>query len=574
MRRPILSGAFTLLFLFGASAGLAAPSAELSVAAPGPGIVPGRYIVVLQDSVDAPTTARRLAAAHGMRLLSVYQHALKGFAAVIPDARVELLRQDPSVASIEPDRVIYALTQTLPTGVDRIEADQNALAAIDGVDTRVDVDLAVIDTGVDLDHPDLNVYRFTDCVDADLIGWLFGITCIDDNDPLNDGTLGNDLNGHGSHVAGIAAAKDNGIGVVGVAPGARIWSVAVLDATGSGYLYWLVNGIDWVAAHANEIDVANMSLGWQGNSAAARTAVQNAVNQGVVFVVAAGNSAQDIYGPDHVFGNSDDFEPASYPEAAAISALVDTDGQAGGLGPSTIRGPDDTLANFTNFSTTAVASNPVASPGKGIDVAAPGVNIYSTYKDGGYATLSGTSMASPHAAGAAALYIAENGRATTASGAAFIRQQLINAAQPQTQWGPADTKDRDSNNEGLVQVGEAAPPEPEPEPDPTPTAPAAPSNLTATAGATGTGRNKVPFVDLAWQDNSDNEDNFVLERCTVSGKGQSATCGSTVQITVGANTASYHDASVVKGTTYRYKVKATNSVGDSAFSNQVQVKTP
>jgi len=574
MMRPFQLLACTLLFLIGSAIAGAQP--PVNPPAGSPQIVPGRYIVLLQDGVDAPATARRLAAAHGMRLLSVYQHALKGFAAVIPEARLDLLRQDPSVLSIEPDRVIHALAQTLPTGINRIEADQNALAAIDGVDTRVDVDIAVIDTGVDLDHPDLNVYRFTDCVDADLIGWLFGITCVDDDDPLNDGTLGNDLNGHGSHVAGIAAAKDNGIGVVGVAPGARIWSVAVLDATGSGYLYWLVNGIDWVAAHADEIDVANMSLGWQGNSPAARTAIQNAVNRGVVFVVSAGNSAQDIYGPDRVFGNADDFEPASYPEAAAISALVDTDGVAGGLGPGTIRGPDDTLANFSNFSTTAVATNPVTSPGKGIDVAAPGVNIYSSYKDGGYATLSGTSMSSPHAAGAAALYIAANGRATTASGVAFIRQQLINAAQPQTQWGPADTKDRDTNNEGLVQVGDAAPPEPDPEPDPdpTPTAPAAPSSLTATAGATGSGRNKVPFVDLAWQDNSNNEDNFVIERCTVSGKGPSATCGSTVQVTVAANSSSYHDASVTKGTTYRYKVKASNAVGDSAFSNQVQVKTP
>ncbi|MGH9804556.1 MAG: protease inhibitor I9 family protein, partial [Candidatus Acidiferrales bacterium] len=153
MRKPFLTAVFTLLCLFSAGVLVAQPPSDLPAPAQAPRIVPGRYIVVLQDGVDAPATAQRLAAAHGMRLLSVYQHALKGFAAVIPEARVELLRQDPSVVSIEPDRVIYAVSQFLPTGVDRIEADQNALAAIDGVDTRVDVDIAIIDTGVDLDHP-------------------------------------------------------------------------------------------------------------------------------------------------------------------------------------------------------------------------------------------------------------------------------------------------------------------------------------------------------------------------------------------------------------------------------------
>jgi len=269
---------------------------------------------------------------------------------------------------------------------------------------------------------------------------------------------GNDGHGHGSHVAGIAAAKNNDFGVVGVAPGARLWAVRVLDNNGSGWTSWIIAGIDWVTAHADTIEVANMSLGGQGFSSAMREAIQESVAQGVVYVVAAGNDSRDVYGNDGRFGTSDDFVPAAYPEVAAISALADSDGRYGGAGPTTAYGPDDSFASFSNFSRSVTTGNPVTSPGAAIDLMCPGVNIYSTYRNGQYATFSGTSMASPHAAGLAALYIAQNGRAHDAVGVYAIRQALIDAGVDQNvAGGLAVLNDPDANHERL---GYAKPAEP------------------------------------------------------------------------------------------------------------------
>ena len=406
------------------------------------GVVPGQYIVVFRDDVAFPRDlANDLARLHGFALRQTYAVALKGFAARMPAVVAERLASDPDVAYVEPDLYAHAVLhengfQTLTTGVDRVDADLNATASIDGVDNWVDVDIAIIDTGIDLDHPDLNVFK--------------------DKSFIRRVQSGNDDNGHGTHVAGIAAALDNDIGVVGMAPGARLWALKVLDRNGSGSFSDVIKAIDFVTGKASEIEVANMSLGGQGRLDSLRTAIRNSVAAGVVYVVAAGNSSQDVYGEDGVFEGeeqSDDFIPAAYPEVAAISALGDTDGQAGGLGPNTSRGTaDDTFADFTNFSNSVVAGNPVTSLGKAIDLAGPGVDITSTWKDGMYATISGTSMASPHVAGAAALEAATNGRASDAAGVADIRQALIDAAEAQSAWGPANTNDPDANPEGLVYV--------------------------------------------------------------------------------------------------------------------------
>ncbi len=351
----------------------------------GPEVVAGRYIVILQPGVDPSS----FAAGHGARPDHSYQHALNGFAGPLSHRQLTALSLDQRVLSIEQDQVVRLAAQDLPTGISRIFAPGNGNIGINGVDDyRIDADVAVIDTGIDLNHPDLNVVASTNCSG----GGPFKQSC---------GSGGNDDNGHGTHVAGTIGALDNGIGVVGVAPGVRLWAVKVLNSNGSGYMSWIVAGIDYVTANADKIEVANMSLGCECSSAAMDTAIANSVAKGVVYVVAAGNSNKD----------ATTFSPANHPDVIAVSALADFDGVPGGLGSPTCRADeDDTLANFSNF-------------GSKVKLAAPGVCILSTIP-GGYATFSGTSMASPHVAGAAAL-LASISKPTGKPGVQALAQTLI-----------------------------------------------------------------------------------------------------------------------------------------------------
>lgn len=400
----------------------------------------GAYVVTLNGNESPENLARQ----HGIGRQKTWTHAVHGFAAQLTGAQADRLEQDTRVAVIEPDVTVTNCAQTVPTGVRRIGCSNNAAWMASNV-TPINADIAILDTGIDLTHPDLNVISN--------VTFIVGTT------------TGNDDNGHGTHCAGIAAALNNTIGVVGVAPGARLWSVKVLNYQGSGSLSTIISGVDYVTQHASEIEVASMSLGGQGNSGSLRAAIQNSVAQGVVYVVAAGNSGFEVYGGDDVFGTLDDFFPAAYPEVMTVSALADSDGLPGGAGPDCITstgqnyGKDDTLATFSNYSKTVVSDNPVFSPGGAIDVAAPGVNIYSTCTNGTYKTMSGTSMACPHVSGAVALYIAANGRASTAAGVYAIRQAIINSAEPQTAWGINPTVPNPNNDplpEGLVRVRDAS----------------------------------------------------------------------------------------------------------------------
>ena len=356
-------------------------------------VVPGSYIVVLEDSVQS--VSRQLAEherREGFDARRVYRSALKGYSAQLSRAQVRGLRNDPQVASVEPNRIVHAADalaggEAVPTGIARMGAASTASGTANPASSAA---VAVIDTGVDLDHPDLNVASS-------------GYNCV------TSAAAPNDDNGHGTHVSGTIGAANSGSGVVGVAPGTRIVPVKVLDSNGDGTWEQIICGINWVAAHAatEGIAVANMSLGGLGSSldnggcgatSALHQAICNATapSVGVRFAVAAGNDGWAF--PHSTLPDV----PASYDEVVTVTAYGDSDGLTGGVGaaPSCRSGEaDDRYASFSNWSNNATDDAHT--------IAAPGVCINSTWLGTGaaYDTISGTSMATPHVAGAAALCV-------------------------------------------------------------------------------------------------------------------------------------------------------------------------
>lgn len=377
-------------------------------------IIPGKYIVTLR----AGNSEDVVAGAHGVERGRCFRRALKGFSVDADSVRLEKLRKDNRIESIEPDRVVElessadltALAvitatqpaQKLPSGINRMDADLNVTSKINGIDERVNIGVAVLDTGIDTTHPDLNVVKSVTFVPGT--------------------STGNDDHGHGTHVAGTIAALDNSIGVVGAAPGARLWAVKCLNSRGSGSLSSIIAGIDYVTQNAASIQVANMSLGFTGTSRALNTAISNSVRAGVTYVVAAGNSRAD----------STNFSPANHPEVICVSAVADYDGK-GGAQARGYTDADDSFADFSNY-------------GAPVDIAAPGVRIFSTYKGNGYATMSGTSMACPHAAGAAALYKATHPSASPAE----VKSALQSQGKLQTDTVYGFTGDRDRYKERFL----------------------------------------------------------------------------------------------------------------------------
>ncbi len=318
----------------------------------------GRYIVVFNELAASPdAVARELAAAHGAQVSYVYRHALKGFAAVMSEQAAERIARDSRVRYVEPDGIASIWVQgRRPPGnggggnqgcsAEPAEVTPWGVSRVGGGEDATGKTAWVIDTGVDLDHCDLRVD----------VARSANFVTRGKNSP-------DDGNGHGTHVAGTIAAVDNEIDVVGVAAGATIVAVRVLDNSGSGLISWVVAGVDYVAANASPGDVANMSLGASGHFQSLHDAVLNAADRGILFAIAAGNSSADAGG----------FEPAhvEHPNVYTESAID----------------VNDVFASFSNF------GNPP------IDFAAPGVSILSTARGGGTTTMSGTSMAAPHVAG-------------------------------------------------------------------------------------------------------------------------------------------------------------------------------
>lgn len=342
----------------------------LAHAAPADGrkLIADQYICVFKPTVareQVRAEADRAVKAQGGQLLHSYRHTIRGFATRMPAQALSRMKAaNRNIAYCEQDQIAEASylqrggkppkdgggstspTQTTPWGITRVG----------GPVTYSGTNLAyVIDSGIDLDHPDLNVAQS-------------GNFSVFNNDP-------NDQNGHGTHVAGTIAAINNTIGVVGVAAGAPVVSVRVLDRRGSGSFSGVIAGVDFVKANGKAGDVANMSLGG-GFSQALNDAVI-AASSVVKFVIAAGNSG----------AHAKDYSPASAngPNIYTVSASDSS----------------DRLASFSNW------GNPP------VDYAEPGVSVNSTYKDGGYTTLSGTSMAAPHLAGILLLGSVRNGGTIT-----------------------------------------------------------------------------------------------------------------------------------------------------------------
>jgi hypothetical protein len=269
---------------------------------------------------------------------------VSAISASLPPWAIEALKKIPSIAYVENDFQVNALAQSIEWNIHKINADEVWPSTSYG-NTGAGINVAIIDTGIDNTHPDLTVRGG--------VSYVFGTTSYRDD------------NGHGTHCAGIVAALNNDVGVVGVAPGANLWAVKVLNSAGSGYISSIVSGIEW--SITNKMQVISMSLGSSSDSVTLHAACDKAFNAGIVVVAAAGNS-----GPG---ANTVNY-PAKYDSVIAVGA---TDSA-------------DTVASFS-------------SRGPEVAVSAPGVSVLSTYRGATYATMSGTSMACPHVAGSAALVL-------------------------------------------------------------------------------------------------------------------------------------------------------------------------
>jgi aqualysin 1 len=318
-----------------------------------------RYLVVLKDDVaGSEQAANGMARRYGFGVGFVYSHALKGFSATIPSERVEKVRADDRVDYVERDGVMRTTAQVLPWGIDRVDADESSTKADNERGAVSNVSIYVIDTGIDKNHTDLNVVHHVNFA----------------------GGKNADCDGHGTHVSGTLAAKDNARDVVGVAPGAPLIGVKVLGCDGTGSESTVIKGIDWVTANANKPAIANMSLDG-GASRSVDNAVSQSAKSGVLYSVAAGNQAKDAckYSPARAGAGTD-------------NGIVTT-----------------AATNKKNAETT------ISNYGSCVDLWAPGAGILSTEMGGGTMTLSGTSMASPHAGGGAALYFSTHAMASPSS---------------------------------------------------------------------------------------------------------------------------------------------------------------
>lgn len=396
----------------------------LAAAAPASAAEPAQsYIVVLKDGTgDAGAVAAAQQGKFGFHASNVYRSAVSGYAGTMTASQANRLATDPSVDFVtlsrhfqEPEEPATPNTEVAPLWWQRIGGDpdaaKDAVRAGTGNDNAVNV--AVIDSGIDGNHPDLNVQGGIDCSSGQ---------------PVEETPV--DVLGHGTSVAGVIGARNNGTGIIGTAPGTPLWSVRVVSPGGAITEASLICAIDWVTSThkdddpSNDIDVANISIGGPGSDTPncgkgtdpMHYAICRSVRAGVAYAVAAGNSATNLAGT----------VPAAYHEVLTATAMADFDGKPNGLAPSlcghdnwrTIGQRDDQPAVFSNFA--------VSQRDREHTVAAPGVCILSTVRGGGYGVNHGTSFSSPAVAGAMALCISEG--ACQGSGAE-VTQQFLDSAE-------------------------------------------------------------------------------------------------------------------------------------------------
>jgi subtilisin family serine protease len=364
---------------------------------------------------------------------NIYRTVFNGFAAKLTPAQMQTLASDPRVLAVRPNRTLHMEKTAAPAVANgdvpqivtrearRIGLLNSPTAHVGLRGKAIDADIAIVDTGIDPLHPDLNVAGGYNCTTSHHQQWA-------------------DDEGHGTIVAGVAAARDNKIDIVGIAPGARLWAVKVLTSQLDGTDASLLCGIDWVASHSKTIEVANFSLGGTADGAPPGQFYDDTTcgsstgdifhpafcrlhDRGVVTVAAAGNSSADARTTT----------PAAYPEVITVSGLVDSDGRPGGLGtPDPCLGlPDDTFAYFSNY-------------GPPIDIAAPAVCVASTYPEpDAVAVGSGTSFAAPFVTGAAALLLFRHPDLTPTQ----VQQILLDTAEA----GPIPG-DPDGLAEGVLNI--------------------------------------------------------------------------------------------------------------------------